>query len=103
MITGRAFCFCPDGWILDEDWKTCIDIDECENQHELKPELRCSYGCVNTLGSYKCDTEIGADQPIIDEIPTCPNGYIYNASTEDCYGINYIKFYLFRLLYTFEY
>jgi len=20
---GRVFCFCPDGYLLDDDWKTC--------------------------------------------------------------------------------
>lgn len=27
---GQSFCMCPAGLRLDNDWKTCIDIDECE-------------------------------------------------------------------------
>lgn len=51
---------------MDVDWKTCIDIDECELQNTMKPEDRCNYDCVNTLGSFKCieSFDVGADQPI---------------------------------------
>lgn len=49
---------------MDEDWKTCIDIDECELQDAMPYEMKCNYECINTIGSYKCvDIGIGADQP----------------------------------------
>lgn len=47
---------------MDIDWKTCIDIDECQSQQE-GGKLMCNYECINTIGSYKCIDGIGADQP----------------------------------------
>lgn len=62
---GRTYCSCPEGWQLDEDWKTCVDIDECQMQDKLELSERCSYECTNTVGSYRC-VEFGADQPDVD-------------------------------------
>jgi len=42
------FCSCHDGYTLDKDNKTCIDIDEC-----LIPGT-CSQRCDNVRGGYKC-------------------------------------------------
>lgn len=54
--------------MLDTDWKTCIDIDECQLQDTMKPKQRCNFDCVNLPGSYKCvdSSEMGADQPAAD-------------------------------------
>lgn len=30
--------------------------------------MRCSYECVNTIGSFHCITDIGGDQPVIQNI-----------------------------------
>ncbi|XP_023315293.1 uncharacterized protein LOC106648523 [Trichogramma pretiosum] len=49
---GRVFCLCPDGFVLQDDWKTCQDVDECAVPY-LQTEL-CRYGCINTPGSYRC-------------------------------------------------
>lgn len=90
IFIGRVFCVCPEGWIIDEnDLKTCIDIDECKLQDLLKPKQRCEYGCVNTIGSYKCENDYGADQPRMmeEDIISCPNGFDYNVSTENCDGM----------------
>ncbi|CAD7082561.1 unnamed protein product [Hermetia illucens] len=83
---GRAFCLCPEGWILDSDWKTCVDIDECADQRSS--EMKCEFGCINTPGSYSCLVDIGADQPIDDDEPECPDGYYRNYTTEDCQDKN---------------
>jgi hypothetical protein len=113
---GQAFCMCPKGWLLDTDWKTCVDIDECKEQETLKPEDRCNYECINTPGSYKCrDHDVGADQPFyydnnndyiklkIDDdekaqdessdfgvetpaVSICLNGFYYNETIGDCLG-----------------
>lgn len=85
---GQVFCICPDGWILDDDWKTCVDIDECANPDDLPKDDRCDFGCINTIGSYKCINEIGADQPFIEEIKTCNSGYTFNTTTGYCEDIN---------------
>ncbi|XP_031778420.1 uncharacterized protein LOC100679483 isoform X1 [Nasonia vitripennis] len=51
-ILGRVFCLCPEGFFLQDDWKTCQDVDECEVP-DLQTEV-CRHGCINTPGSYRC-------------------------------------------------
>ncbi|CAD1471700.1 unnamed protein product, partial [Heterotrigona itama] len=72
---GRVFCLCPDGFILEDDWKTCQDVDECA-QPDLQTEM-CRYGCINTPGSYRCAEPMELkDQPILDSLSiTCLPGY----------------------------
>ncbi|KAL7052811.1 hypothetical protein ACKWTF_005022 [Chironomus riparius] len=64
---GQAFCSCPLGFKLDIDWKTCIDVDECQLQESIQLENRCNYECINTIGSYKCVHDIIADQPFSND------------------------------------
>ncbi|XP_031628154.1 putative vitellogenin receptor isoform X2 [Contarinia nasturtii] len=42
-------CACRDGFALDSDKKSCIDINECANS-----TLPCAQKCENTIGSYRC-------------------------------------------------
>ncbi|XP_077255902.1 uncharacterized protein LOC143893914 isoform X1 [Temnothorax americanus] len=72
---GRVFCLCPDGFMLEDDWKTCQDVDEC-SVPDLQTEL-CRYGCINTPGSYRCAQPMELkDQPILDSLSiTCLPGY----------------------------
>ena len=39
---------CPDGFLLGSDWKTCADVNECENDN-----MGCHQLCINTPGSYE--------------------------------------------------
>lgn len=41
-------CECREGYLLNEDGKTCDDIDECVHSG------LCSHFCINTRGGYKC-------------------------------------------------
>ncbi|XP_059222428.1 putative vitellogenin receptor isoform X2 [Stomoxys calcitrans] len=43
-----AVCSCFNGYKLDSDRRTCLDVNECE---ELDP---CAQVCENNLGSYRC-------------------------------------------------
>ncbi|XP_076276934.1 uncharacterized protein LOC143207390 isoform X2 [Lasioglossum baleicum] len=72
---GRVFCLCPDGFILEDDWKTCQDVDECA-QPDLQADM-CRYGCINMPGSYRCAAPMEMkDQPILDSLSiTCLPGY----------------------------
>ncbi|KAK2588215.1 hypothetical protein KPH14_004250 [Odynerus spinipes] len=84
---GRVFCLCPDGFMLEDDWKTCQDVDECAVP-DLQTEV-CRYGCINTQGSYRCaePTEL-KDQPIADSLSiTCLPGYEVSADGS-CVDIN---------------
>ncbi|KAJ1607293.1 signal peptide-containing protein [Cryptosporidium canis] len=49
---GRGKCDCNPGFKLHENGKTCIDINECEENNPC--DLSIS-SCINTLGSYICD------------------------------------------------
>ena len=48
QISLQVFCMCPDGFLLGSDWKTCEDIDECEDDM-----MGCDQLCINTPGSYE--------------------------------------------------
>ncbi|XP_072314215.1 thrombomodulin-like [Eucyclogobius newberryi] len=43
--SDKSVCFCPDGYIINENM--CEDIDECEMS-------ACEQKCVNTNGSFRC-------------------------------------------------
>ncbi|XP_073973895.1 uncharacterized protein isoform X2 [Rhodnius prolixus] len=46
------YCSCPLGFVLGDDWVTCVDIDECQHEDLLG---KCDEKkCENTLGSFKC-------------------------------------------------
>ncbi|NXJ84202.1 TRBM protein, partial [Trogon melanurus] len=45
-------CHCPEGFLLDEDTRVCVDIDECDMNY-------CEYNCTNLPGSYKCHCATG--------------------------------------------
>ncbi|XP_029163195.1 uncharacterized protein LOC114934665 isoform X1 [Nylanderia fulva] len=84
---GRVFCLCPDGFILEDDWKTCQDVDEC-SVPDLQTEL-CRYGCINTPGSYRCARPMELkNRPILDRLSiTCLPGY-EQTSYGTCIDIN---------------
>ncbi|EZA47230.1 Fibrillin-2 [Ooceraea biroi] len=67
---GAIHCYCPAGYELEDDDRTCKDIDECE---ELELDSGCSHICVNTPGSYHCD---------------CPVGYRLSPQSNTCLEIN---------------
>ena len=52
---GKSFCMCPAGYKLDEDWKTCVDVDECATMSSVRDECDGKGGgkCENTPGSYR--------------------------------------------------
>ncbi|CAI8007057.1 Tolloid-like protein 2 [Geodia barretti] len=47
-------CSCRDGYTLDEDNHSCIDIDECSTSVH-----GCQQVCTNTEGSYSCECRDG--------------------------------------------
>lgn len=48
FISG-PMCGCTEGYKLSNDSKTCVDINECEDDIEV-----CTHECHNTKGSYVC-------------------------------------------------
>lgn len=66
-------------------------MDECElSVGGLAAAVDCEFNCVNTPGSYKCVTNdyfgAAADQPVIEEVLTCPPGFQLNDTTGICDG-----------------
>ncbi len=45
---------CPSGFKLAEDWKTCVDVDECATMASVREECGGEDLCKNTEGSYEC-------------------------------------------------
>ncbi|XP_054718502.1 LOW QUALITY PROTEIN: low-density lipoprotein receptor-related protein 2-like [Uloborus diversus] len=46
-------CYCENGYELEKDNRTCLDIDEC-----LEDGF-CSHNCTNTAGGYECSCLLG--------------------------------------------
>ncbi|XP_037666447.1 multiple epidermal growth factor-like domains protein 6 [Choloepus didactylus] len=51
---GGFYCQCPPGHQLQEDGKTCQDVDECQVHNG-----GCQHRCVNSPGSYLCECRPG--------------------------------------------
>lgn len=66
-LNGSFECYCYEGFFLDEDQETCIDINECEDN-------AChGHHCVNTEGNFSCE---------------CALGYNFSLTTKHCEDIN---------------
>ncbi|KAL1021804.1 hypothetical protein UPYG_G00018280 [Umbra pygmaea] len=63
MMRNVTFCFCADGFEVEEDARGCRDYDEC------KVHDTCSQTCVNTYGSYRC---------------SCTDGYLLQPNRRSC-------------------
>ncbi|KAM9854851.1 fibulin-7 [Aulostomus maculatus] len=50
---GSFHCFCPEGYHLAMDGRSCKDIDECQSQ---KNDCTPDQVCVNTYGGFQCVT-----------------------------------------------
>uniref|UniRef100_A0AAQ4QLR6 Fibulin-1 n=1 Tax=Gasterosteus aculeatus aculeatus TaxID=481459 RepID=A0AAQ4QLR6_GASAC len=60
---------CGRGYHLNEEGTRCVDIDECKG-----PEKVCAgHGCINLIGSYRCE---------------CEAGYVFNSITRLCEDLN---------------
>lgn len=84
---------CPDGFLLGSDWKTCVDVDECENDN-----MGCDQLCVNTPGSYKCGCREGykwvqteddghcedIDECSLEDKFECSHGCINHQGSAEC-------------------
>ncbi|KAL0280085.1 UNVERIFIED_CONTAM: hypothetical protein PYX00_001479 [Menopon gallinae] len=53
-LPGGYTCYCPQGYRLSEDDRTCADVNECEHQNG-----GCEHICVNREGGHTCKCEEG--------------------------------------------
>eukprot|EP00063_Salmo_salar_P032241 XP_014007076.1 PREDICTED: low-density lipoprotein receptor-related protein 1B-like [Salmo salar] len=58
-----TFCFCADGFEVEQDGRACRDHDDCTVYDT------CSQTCMNTFGSYRC---------------SCTDGYILQPNRRSC-------------------
>jgi len=56
VVSNVAKCSCKDGFQLDKDNKSCIDIDECSSKTST---CDTNAECTNTKGSFTCSCNIG--------------------------------------------
>lgn len=67
---GSFKCLCEKGYLLDEDGKSCNEINECSENNG-----GCSDQCVNTPGSFHCQCREGlilkADNKTCDTLDLC--------------------------------
>ncbi|XP_060555257.1 fibrillin-1-like isoform X3 [Ruditapes philippinarum] len=68
LKTDNTSCACPDGYVLNADNTTCVDVDECENNNG-----DCDQICTNKEGSFSC---------------SCHTGYSLNSDGISCMDIN---------------
>ncbi|KAG1938364.1 fibulin-1 isoform X3 [Pimephales promelas] len=69
---------CGRGYHLNAQGTRCVDIDECAG-----PDNSCDgHGCINLLGSYRCE---------------CRSGFVFNSITRSCEDINECRNYPGRL------
>uniref|UniRef100_A0A8C9W3H0 Fibulin-1 n=1 Tax=Scleropages formosus TaxID=113540 RepID=A0A8C9W3H0_SCLFO len=77
-ICQRNSPSCGRGYHLNEEGTRCVDVDEC-----LGTDGVCAgHGCVNTIGSFRCE---------------CRTGYIFNSISRTCEDINECRHYPGRL------
>lgn len=69
---GSYRCSCESGYRLNENNRTCDDVNECDVH---KTYNLCMGICENTQGSYKC---------------TCPSGYKLGVDGRTCQGIVFL-------------
>ncbi|XP_059084978.1 fibrillin-2-like [Tigriopus californicus] len=81
---GQSFCMCPAGYKLDEDWKTCVDVNECATMASVRES--CANGCENTIGSYRCMEQ--ADLESVESRILCDSGYEFNEESNECVDID---------------
>lgn len=79
LIPGYQ-CQCKSGFRLNQDGRTCRDINEC-----LERRNNCSQSCTNTHGSYKCGCQKGytlnpSDLSSCLEIDECEEAIISGTS-----------------------
>lgn len=93
---GTVQCSCFDGYALDEDGRSCNDVNECVGRGVCGP----GQVCVNTQGSYRCQGEV-ADEGPVDELEAstqsvdepgpplnCGTGFTPNRRSGQCEDIN---------------
>ncbi|XP_074028257.1 uncharacterized protein [Leptinotarsa decemlineata] len=69
---GSFECSCYDGYEYDNSTKSCVDIDECDEQRDLD---ECTQICINYNGGYECACRSGfrlaSDDSTCEDVDEC--------------------------------
>ena len=84
---GETFCMCPAGYKLQDDYKTCEDIDECRTKASVRDECDGLDYCENTPGSYRCLEHI-VDVVDVRSHEYCDEGYEFDGDSDVCVDID---------------
>lgn len=71
VFASLWYCLCNKGYRLDNNNRTCQDINECK-EGDINP---CHHQCTNLVGSYKC---------------SCRDGYKLNYDKTSCSGMGMV-------------
>ncbi|XP_029851567.2 fibulin-1 isoform X2 [Ixodes scapularis] len=81
-------CECHEGYRLEEDNKSCADVDECsDGTHNCD---LMTHECMNKPGGFGCIPRSDTDVPSVDsETPQqCEAGFKYNSAMKDCIDVD---------------
>ncbi|KAM7309251.1 fibulin-1 isoform X4 [Ixodes scapularis] len=81
-------CECHEGYRLEEDNKSCADVDECsDGTHNCD---LTTHECMNKPGGFGCIPKSDTDVPSVDsETPQqCEAGFKYNSAMKDCIDVD---------------
>ena len=74
-------CGCKEGYKLSNDSKTCVDINECEDDIKV-----CTHECHNTKGSFVC--KCGPGFTLRPDRVTCSAGGILIIHFINCFNMD---------------
>ncbi|XP_028972428.1 growth arrest-specific protein 6 isoform X2 [Esox lucius] len=63
---GTHDCLCETGYVYDNNTKTCLDVNECE-------QSVCEEECVNTPGSFRCFCDGRHGMKLSQDLRSCQN------------------------------
>ncbi|KAG0431396.1 hypothetical protein HPB47_021812 [Ixodes persulcatus] len=81
-------CECHEGYRLEEDKKSCADVDECsDGTHNCD---LTTHECMNKPGGFGCIPKSDTDVPSVEsETPQkCEAGFKYNSAMKDCIDVD---------------
>ncbi|CAN7989420.1 unnamed protein product, partial [Ixodes hexagonus] len=81
-------CECYEGYRLEEDDKSCADVDECaDGTHNCD---LTTHQCMNKPGGFGCIPKSDAFHPSVGggTPPQCEAGFKYNSAMKDCIDVD---------------
>lgn len=71
IYVGSAARTCPRGFLFEEEYGSCVDVNEC-SVSDICPD---GHFCRNVIGSFEC---IGRERFVATLVHQCPDGERFN-------------------------